>query len=212
MNTKNSFFILLAISILIAIGFAFWKQEVQYALPTPIPTDYRAVATGEALKLRLKLPFTKQQPVLLHFFNPACPCSRFNLKHFRTLVKQYGHVITFCAVVPEGYKGHTERVRQSLGLSVAVIADEGKQLARSCGVYSTPQAALIDAKGHLYYRGNYNKSRYCTLKNTSFAQRAIDSLLAGSPAPLLGELATRSYGCELPNDPQTEPFFPVSTN
>ncbi len=207
MITKNSLYILLASSILIAISVIFWQQEIQYAQPTPVPAGYRAVVPGQVLKLPVDLPLLKQQPVLFHFFNPACPCSRFNLKHFRALVKQYGNAITFCAVVPENYLGQTEQVRQSLGISVAVIADEGKQLARMCGVYSTPQAALLDVKGRLYYRGNYNKSRYCTLKATNFTQMAIDSLLAGLPAPLFGNLATRSYGCELPIKEPKEPFF-----
>ncbi len=70
------------------------------------------------------------------------------------------------------------------------------------------QAALIDPDGRLYFRGNYNKSRYCTLKNSNFARMAIDSLLAGAPAPGLGELATKSYGCELP-EPERYSAFPA---
>lgn len=31
-------------------------------------------------------------------------------------------------------------------------------IAISCGVYSTPQAVIIDGNGQLFFRGNYNKT------------------------------------------------------
>ena len=72
-----------------------------------------------------------------------------------------------------------------------------KSIAVLCGVYSTPQAVLLDTNHKLYYRGNYNKSRYCTDKNSDYARMAIDSLLHHHE-PVNNEYALKAYGCQLP--------------
>jgi len=90
-----------------------------------------------------------------------------------------------------------EDVQDKFGLDIPIIFD--KEIAVSCGVYSTPQAVIIDPDNKLYYRGNYNKSRYCTLKSSNYAQMAIDSFLVNCTKPVFAESATKSYGCQLPN-------------
>ncbi|WP_431212739.1 hypothetical protein ACQ86N_44925 [Puia sp. P3] len=71
-------------------------------------------------------------------------------------------------------------------------------IARECGVYSTPQAAIIDAGHKLYYRGNYNKSRYCTNKKSDFARLALEDLLSNHPDLSFSPYAVKAYGCQLP--------------
>ncbi len=174
----------------------FWYQELVYRLPTPIPKDFVSVATGHRIQLPANVRLPGSKPVLLHFFNPECPCSRFNIKYFLTLVKHHGKDIRFMAVVP----GNEDlaAAREMLGGEVPVLPDSGQQLSRRCGVYASPQAVLLDAQGVLYYRGNYNRSRYCNQKKTSYAEIAIESLLARNPSPGFDALATRAYGCQLP--------------
>ena len=53
-----------------------------------------------------------------------------------------------------------KQIQDKFGLDIPVLFDSS--LAKACGVYSTPQAVLIDNNQNLYYRGNYNRSRYCT--------------------------------------------------
>ena len=55
-------------------------------------------------------------------------------------------------------------------------------------------------KDFLYYRGNYNRAKYCTDPRTSYAQKALDSLLADAPPPMMGVIATQAYGCQLPQE------------
>jgi len=139
-----------------------------------------------------------QRPLFLHFFNPECPCSRFNVPHFKALVNRYSDQIAFAVVVMRSESHHTEayiRDRFDLG-SVPIHYDT--TIAQLCGVYSTPQAVLIDSDNRLYYRGNYNKSRYCTDKKTNFAQMAIDSLLDGRMGMITDKAAVLSYGCTIP--------------
>ncbi len=81
---------------------------------------------------------------------------------------------------------------------ITIVVDSDKKLANACGVYSTPQAAIIQTSNRLYFRGNYNRSRYCTSKESNFVQMALDSLVADKRPPIFNELATNSYGCSLP--------------
>lgn len=80
---------------------------------------------------------------------------------------------------------------------IKIIRDIDRLFANELGVYSTPQAAIINTENKLYYRGNYNRSRYCTDPGSNFVQMALDSLFKGTHPPDFGLLATVSYGCGL---------------
>jgi hypothetical protein len=77
------------------------------------------------------------------------------------------------------------------------VTDAHQKIAEACGVYSTPQAVIIDRDNKLFYRGNYNASRYCTSKATNFAELSLIALLNKRPAPVFSIAATQAYGCEL---------------
>jgi hypothetical protein len=182
------------------IGTLFWYLDWVYRLPTPVPPSYQAVDTGSTIALGDTRGSNKGKPVFLHFFNPRCPCSRFNIPEVRALIREYGERVSFSVVVllPDGEDSVTENdIRDRFGPEVTVSFDRG--LAISCGVYSTPQAVIIDGEGKLFYRGNYNKNRYCTSRATSYARMALDSLLKGGTESPTDVAALTSYGCELPS-------------
>ncbi len=183
-------------AIFFVIGTIFWYQEGQYLLPTPVPENYASVAPKTLINLDstiLTEPLSK--PTLLHFFSPDCPCSRFNLKHFLALQKKYQDRVLFYAVVTDVEKAAS--ARKMLDQDIVVLIDKDEKLARTCGVYSTPQAAILQADNTLFFRGNYNRARYCTDKNSNFVQMALDSLIARKNPPLFSPVATNSYGCVL---------------
>lgn len=177
----------------------FWYNEWVYSLPTPLPADYRAVKLGEKINIDWHAAPDDMKPVFLHFFNPDCPCSRFNIPHFKSLAKKYGDDVTF-AVVPMimlGQKYSTKEIQDKFGMDIIVLSDP--TIAISCGVYSTPQAVIVDVDHKLYYRGNYNKSRYCTDKKSNYAEMALESLLLKTPDPVFSPLAIKAYGCQIPS-------------
>jgi hypothetical protein len=173
----------------------FWYNEWVYSLPTAIPDKYRPVETGSVIDLAGKFP-SVNKPLFLHFFNPDCPCSRFNITHFKSLVQQYGKAVDFGIVVLTA-KGYTaSQIQDKFGIRIPVSFDSS--IAATCGVYSTPQAVIITAGHKLYYRGNYNKSRYCTNKSSNYAQIALDALLHRDNAIVFDRYALTAYGCRLP--------------
>ncbi|PKB18674.1 thioredoxin fold domain-containing protein [Flavobacterium sp. 5] len=183
--------------LLVAIAFLFWQNEYKYSLPTPIPKNYHDVAMGTKIDLG-QCCVEDSKPVFIHFFNPDCPCSRFNVPHISTLIKKYGDKINFKIVVLNKQKNFTiEEIQKKFNSDdIPVFFDE--EIAKKCGVFSTPQAVLLDGSHNLYYRGNYNKTRYCTNADSNYAQMAIESLLKKTNSPSFDALALRAYGCSLP--------------
>jgi hypothetical protein len=182
--------------LLLSIGYLFWQNEFQYSLPTPIPKNYHAIAMGSKIELGPCCAFDNK-PIFIHFYNPECPCSRFNVPHVSDLIKKYGDQVNFKIVVLNKQKSFTiDEIQEKFGAEIPVYFDEA--IAKKCGVFSTPQAVLLDQSHNLYYRGNYNKTRYCTDSKSNYAQMAIDSLLNQKEKPSFNALAIKAYGCSLP--------------
>lgn len=184
------------------VGGAFWHEDMRYSLPTPRPAALVQPEIGTVLDLSDVADARDPRPTLLHFFNPACPCSRFNLEHVRGLVAQFGRQVRFVAVLEDATTGADSRAAFArLEVGMPAVVDDGGDIAAACGVYSTPQAVLLEADGRLCFRGNYNITRYCADPATEFARLAILDLLARrTPAAPPPESAT-AYGCELPRFP-----------
>lgn len=178
----------------------FWQQDLQFSRPTPVPEGWVPIATGTVIALPPRVEAFRRnggpRPLLLHFFNPACPCSRFNLDHVRALVRTYGDRVTFVAVLSHDVPARMVAAYQELHLGMPYYVDDGR-LAAAVGTYSTPQAAVLDGQGRLTYRGNYNVTRYCRDRETEFARLAIEVALSGGPAPPFSTAATTPYGCPL---------------
>jgi hypothetical protein len=174
----------------------FWRNEWVYSLPTPIPKNYKVVNPGSAVDAGWEFKSNNNKPLFLHFFNPDCPCSRFNIPYFKSLVKQYGKEVNFGIVVMNNKDYTAKGIQDKYDIQIPVSFDSA--LAVSCGVYSTPQAVIIGVDHKLYYRGNYNKSRYCTDKKTEYAKMALDALVNNNPTIGFDQLAIKAYGCQLP--------------
>lgn len=182
--------------LLACVTALFWYNEWKYCLPTPVPVNYHTVFFGRQISLSSKLTFGESKPVFLHFFNPNCPCSRFNIKHFKELVRQYGNQVNFAVVLMTGKYYLAQEVKKKFDLNVPVVGD--LKMAIKCGVYSTPQAAIISADHKLYYRGNYNQSRYCTNEKSEYAKIALNGLLQQNQHLVFDSFALKTYGCTLP--------------
>lgn len=180
------------------IAFLFWSQELKYVLPTPVPINYRPKEVRQVINLHARPEIPLNTSLYFHFFNPDCPCSRFNLQHFNALVREFGNEVKVFAVIPV-YGDFDRAVTMIDNPNVTVLQDRDDFLASACGVYATPQAVIIDSHQKLFYRGNYNKSRYCTSKESNYAEIALRALVSGQEPPPSNSLAVRSYGCELPS-------------
>ena len=113
-----------------AIGLVFWRTEFLYGLPTPIPENYQPVKQGRVILIP-GIPQPKDnKPVFLHFFNPTCPCSKFNITHFKALVKQYGDDVTFAIVVMSNTRYTARQIQDKFDVNIPVYF-EPKEFERN---------------------------------------------------------------------------------
>ena len=198
-----------AVLLLGLTGLTFWYQDLRYSLPTPRPAAWREVSQGQAVSLPPRLAATRQdgRPLLLHFFNPDCPCSRFNADHLRALRQRFGDRVRFVAVVQVEDGRHADSQDRGLdtvgrlfGPGMEAVVDTDGRIAAACGVYSTPQAALLSGgtARTLLFRGNYNTARYCADPQTEFVRLALQAFVNGQPISAPAREAMVAYGCELP--------------
>lgn len=192
--------ILFLIACFSGIAAIFWEQEYQYSLPTPVPANYKAVPVGQMVSVR-EFSNLPHGPLFLHFYNPDCPCSRFNARHLKSLIRQYRDSVQLFIVVPT--RDAKRKAVSEFGDEQQYLVDDELKIANAYGVYATPQAVLVDREGKLFYRGNYNKSRYCTTKASNYAELALVALLNNQNPPVFDFFATEAYGCSLTEDERT---------
>jgi len=183
----------------VLIGWVFWEQELKYALPTPIPKNYRDVKIGD--KVDLSNYVMSNKPIMLHFFNPDCSCSRFNIMEFERIARKYGDKINVYVILQTEDESAVQKFKNKYDLDLPVLLDRSGAISDATGIYSTPQCVLLDSSSTIYFKGNYNLTRYCTRKETSFADLAAQNLLNGKSLPpwIVTELSV-PYGCQLPSD------------
>lgn len=186
---------------------AFWHIEGQYLRPVPRPkgaTDLQAGVISPVSMVwsdRGMIPLARTKSiVLLNFWNPVCPCSRFMEGHVRKLGDQYGKMgvrlvtVVECGKSKSDQEDALESWRGRNTPDFAVVADPNGHIARQFGVWAAPAAVIIDAKGHVEYVGAYNVARYCDSSKTAYASMALAAIVAGKKPPLA---KTAFYGCQI---------------
>ncbi len=179
----------------------FWYEEMRFLLPTPKPKNFVDKKIGT--QIHLSPPNSKEttnKPTLLHFFSAKCPCSRFNATHLRELYEKFGKKINFVAIIEASNTQEAQKSLQKNGLEMDFVLDKEGRIADSCGVYSTPQAVILDKNQKIYYKGNYNITRYCADEKTQFARLALEACIAQKPLPEFSKQILKAYGCSLESD------------
>lgn len=209
MKGRVIIFSIAALLAVISMGWIFWEQEAKYVLPTPVPAQFKDVKFGESIDLSM-YPIAPGRVAMLHFFNPDCPCSRFNMMEFERIASKYRDRADVYVVLQSTDEDDVETFRRKYDLNLPILLDHDGAISDRCGIYSTPQSVLLDKASKLYFKGNYNAARYCTRKETSFAEIAMDHLLKGEVLPLwITTELTLPYGCTLPSD-DPNPSFEIS--
>ena len=194
-------------ALLIGMGYSFWYADWQYSLPTPKPEGLvqQPIGSRPELPAELAARMHPGRPLVVNFASAQCACTEFNLDHVRKLQTEFGKSMDFVTVLETNAADTNAKEEfESMKLRMPVVYDQKGRVSEALGVYGTPQAAILDRDGRLYYRGNYNKSRYCADEATEYARIALDALAANQPAPAMPREATITYGCPLPHPFRTE--------
>ncbi|MES2276801.1 MAG: thioredoxin fold domain-containing protein [Bacteroidota bacterium] len=160
-----------------------------------MPVNYKNIPAGQLINFTSTLNKITGKPLYLHFYNPACPCSRFYTSTFKNLAKRYGTKIDFVVIVVSQDNYSIKAIQHEFGTGVSIIADQS--IAKVCGVYSIPQVVLLNKDHRLYFRGDYNRARFCNDEKNNYANIAINKLLYAKTNLEFKSNASKSYGCAL---------------
>ena len=172
-------FACLAILCLGSFSYIFYQNDWKLTTERPRPAGYPQTPA----RLSAEAP----QLVLYHFYSPTCPCSRFVWPEVEALAKQYQGRVKVVAVSAEPDPDARAGLRP--------VIDTSEALARSMGIYCTPQAVLVGPQGQVLYTGTYNRARFCNDGQTAFVAQALhDYYKRGNVRKPKGPV----YGCLLP--------------
>ncbi|MDM8348736.1 DUF6436 domain-containing protein [Pseudomonas sp. sp1636] len=142
-------------------------------------------------ELRLPAELAGPGPIrLVHFWDPACPCSIGNQQHLAELIKRFGPLgVNFHAVQKPGSKG---QLPASLSAMQALAPLPG-----SAGIPASPAVAIWDKQGQLAYFGPYSEGLTCNSSN-SVIEPILEALSSGRAVNASNTMALGCF-CEWPD-------------
>lgn len=187
--------------------YAFWWFEFRHLRPFEVEAAARAESfSGDGLATeltRLLPPEERHIATLFHFWDPACPCSRFNEEHVRELRQSYADQGIRFAVIPRpGRFADVDEARDAAEEQfgeVTLLNMPAHQFA-TLPVPSAPALAIVEGD-ELAYFGPYSVGAVCSSSTGTFAEATLDDLLAGKSPRQLNTIAFGCF-CEL-NDKNT---------
>jgi hypothetical protein len=174
------------VALLTMIGATFYIQDYRYSLPTPRPSNFQSQKLGA----EIQIPGADGRPTLLCFASSDCGCSRFNQDHLWELSRKFGRTVRIVEII-EGTD------KKGLDSPSETLLDPEAKWAKACGVFSTPQAVILDRNGRIAFSGNFNVGRFCADAQTQFARIALEAVAQGKPVPPMPAVATTPYGCAI---------------
>lgn len=188
-------------------AYAFWWFQVRPLRPFNDPTQARVI-TFDGLPFARLLdhqgplaPATTPRTTLLHFWDPDCPCSRFNQVHVRELIEQNrDQDLRIVIVVHTRNRANAERVRRqargTFGDDVTVWIDTGEL---SASIPSSPAAAIVSASAELAYFGPYSLGAVCLQGQGDFVESVLARLEQGQNPRFLNTMAVGCF-CDWPGN------------
>lgn len=143
---------------LFCVACAFWWFQFRNM---SVYSDHWVSFQGRHL-LETTVPQSNGMPLVLHFVDPDCPCSRFSTPHIQALESQYAGRARFIDFMSAG-KGNE--------LSGIVLPANA--------VPAAPAVAIWDGKGQLAYFGPYSGGAVCG-EGTDFVAATLDQLQSGA--------------------------------
>ncbi|MGB9603836.1 MAG: thioredoxin family protein [Limisphaerales bacterium] len=182
-------------------------------LGTPAPDFTLPDFNGRMYSLK---DFHTAPALLVMFICNHCPYVKHIQSELVKFCKEYqSRGVAIVGINSNDYKAYPEdnpekmaEVARSFGYTFPYLIDETQQIAKAYKAACTPDFFLFDGSRRLYYRGQFDDSRPkvdnplpVTGKDL---RQAIESLLAGKPAP---ENQKPSMGCNIKWKPGNEPDY-----
>ena len=186
---------------------AFWYFQARNLRPfDTTATSNESVFVAETHTLKIQDSLDKltgnanesNVPTVFNFWDPDCPCTRFNEAHVRDIMNAYQQQGIRFVIVPR-YENETDKertlllARKTFGANALVTTDD--QMTLQQAVPSSPAVAVTDASGRLAYFGPYSVGAFCGPTGGAFVEKTLDSLLLNTNPRTLNTVA---FGCFCP--------------
>ncbi len=172
----------------------FWQEEYKFYSSTHKNSQKRA---GSHVDLGLQV--LNHRPSFLHFYDNSCKFSRTNLAHLGLFIGSDTTLLDYYVVCKARTDTAMLRAKYAVPRHMKFLYDSTGQIARKCGVGSTPQAAIIDADQSLYFVGDYSlDNSLCGPANIQYSGPAIalDRILRNKPF-MINPTISFSAGCNI---------------
>ena len=159
--------------------------------------DTVAVSAGLEDALDAQLRQERDTPpasaTVLHFWDQACACSRFNQDHVRQLSEHYRTAgVRFLVLDRRSGKALDPRtLGTAFGDAVEPYLADSSAIDK-LDIPASPAAAVFDAHGQLAYFGPYSEGAACLTGNGDFVEQVLDKLLAGERPQ---QINIAAFGC-----------------
>jgi hypothetical protein len=130
------------------------------------------------------------------FYGVACPCFAAHVERLRQLASELGpQGVGFLVVDSERHAKDDPPVPRQVAPGLPIFRDEGGTLARRLGASYATESYVLDATGHIRYRGGIDSDRkYLRPDTQPYLRQALLKLLAGQ-GPAFA--TTKALGCAL---------------
>ncbi len=130
------------------------------------------------------------------FYAVSCPCFAAHVERLRQLVSELTpQGVGFLVVDSERHAKSDPRVPPQVTPELPIFRDENGALARRLGANYATESYIVDAAGHVRYRGGIDSDRkYLRSDAQPYLRQALAKLIAGT-GPAFA--TTKALGCAL---------------
>lgn len=129
---------------------------------------------------------------LIHFWNPACRCSRFSQSHVEEIITSYEKQgIDFVVAVPN--QSLVDRALTTFPrVSDVIVINNLEGL-------SSPSAVIFDSQNTLVYFGPYSDGAFCSSDGSTPVEQVLDGAITQQSVTPWLNLSTFGCYCDWPN-------------
>lgn len=138
---------------------------------------------------------------VVHFWNPACPCNRFNEVHVKKIISEYAGKNVKFTIVVSGSNEQERNQRQILAQQVfthKAVKEIRSDWPMDKGPPSSPAVGVINRSGELVYFGPYSLGARCAPDKGKFVETVLDGLYENKKRAGKKQLNTLAVGCFCP--------------
>lgn len=138
---------------------------------------------------------------VVHFWDPDCPCSRFNEVHFKKIISDYADKNVHFSIVVSGSNETVRNQRKEQARKIfnhAAVKKVHSDWSMQKGPPSSPAVGVINRNGELVYFGPYSLGARCAPDENKFVETVLDGLDTSKKSATKKQLNTLAVGCFCP--------------